>query len=460
VFWFTPEAATAPDGASIALGVPGRVTAGLACWMATWWLTEAIPVYATALLPLAVLPITGAHPLDSTASSYAHPLIFLFLGGFILALALERWRLHRRFAFAVLRAIGTAPHRLVAGFMLVAAMLSMWISNTAATLVMLPIAMSVIGLRDEAAPEQSNFPLCLLLGIAYAASIGGVGTIVGTPPNLFTASFMENELGVNVSFAEWMLVGLPVVALFLPLAWLLLTRVLYPVERAPLADLDLDVRPEPWTAGAKLTLVIFLLTALAWMLRPLLQNLPGLGLLSDTGIAVFAALLLFSIPVELKNKEFLMDWDTAKRIPWGVLILFGGGLALAGSISANGVGELLASLLTGLEDVPPLVVTAAVVMLMIFLTELTSNTATTTALVPIFAAVATGLGLDPVSVVIPAAMAASCAFMLPVATPPNAIIYGSGVITTPAMARAGIWLNVIGVALITLVTRITVGMVI
>lgn len=459
VFSITPEAATAPDGSAIAIGLPGRITAGLACWMATWWLTEAIPVYATALLPLAVLPVTGARALDATATAYAHPLIFLFLGGFLLALGLERWGLHRRFAFAVLRVVGTGPRMLVGGFMLVSAVLSMWISNTATALVMLPIAMSVINLQGDDTPEKKNFSLCLLLGVAYAASIGGVGTIVGTPPNLFTASFMASELDIQISFAEWMLIGVPVVVVFLPLAWLLLTRVIYPVGGASLAGADLDVHAEPWTRGARITLVIFLLTALAWMFRPLLVEIPGLGLLSDTGIAIVAALLLFAIPVDLGDRTFLLDWETATRVPWGVLILFGGGLALAGAISANGIGELLASTLAGLEDLPPLVLIMLVVMLIIFLTELTSNTATTTALVPIFAAVAVGLGLDPVAVIVPAAIAASCAFMLPVATPPNAIVYGSGAISTPAMARAGIWLNIIGIFLITLVTRVTLGLV-
>jgi len=459
-FWITPDSATAPDGSMIALGTPGRVTAGLACWMAAWWLTEALPVYATALLPLAVLPVTGTRTLNDTAAAYAHPLIFLFLGGFLLALALERWGLHRRFAYAVLRVVGTGPRMLVGGFMLVSAVLSMWISNTATALVMLPIAMSVISLQRDAGEGESNFALCLLLGVAYAASIGGVATIVGTPPNLFTASFLEKELGVQVSFAEWMLVALPVVILFLPLAWLLLTRVLFPVGTAPFSEDSLDLRAAPWTRGARITLVVFLATALAWMFRPLLVEIPGLALLSDTGIAITAALLLFAIPANLTQHEFLLDWETAKRVPWGVLILFGGGLALAGAISANGVGELLASSLTGLQDVPPLILTLLIVTMIIFLTELTSNTATTTALVPIFAAVAAGLGLDPVAVVIPAAIAASCAFMLPVATPPNAIVYGSGMITTPRMARAGIWLNIIGVFLVTLVTAVSMQLIV
>jgi sodium-dependent dicarboxylate transporter 2/3/5 len=453
VYTLVPDSSVGLDGELLELGRPGRVTAALACWMAIWWLTEAIPVYATALLPLAVLPLTGARSLELTASSYAHPLIFLFLGGFMLALALERWGLHRRFALAVLRVVGTQPSRLVAGFMFVSAALSMWISNTATALVMLPIAMSVIAMQDRDAPATRNFALCLLLGVAYGASIGGVGTIIGTPPNLFTVSFMARELGVEISFLRWMMIGVPVVIVFLPITWLLLTRVLFRVDAAGAAPITIDTRPEPWQRGARLTLIIFTLTAGAWILQPLLAKLPGLGNLSDTVIAIIAALLLFATPADLQARKFLMDWETVTRLPWGVLILFGGGLALAGTISANGIGELLAAQLDGLQGVPPIIVTLTVVALIIFLTELTSNTATTAALVPIFAAMAIGMGLDPVTVIIPAAIAASCAFMLPVATPPNAIVFGSGMISVPQMARAGVWLNLTGIVILTLLTQ-------
>jgi len=458
VFWLLPNSATPPGGEPITLGIPGRATAAPTLWMALWWLTEAVSIYATALLPLALLPLIGATDIHSTAQSYAHPLIFLFLGGFILALALEKWHLHRRFALSVLRLVGTRPATLVGGFMFVTAAMSMWITNTATTLVMLPILMSIIQLLPDDAPNRGNFSLCLLLGVAYSASIGGIGTIVGTVPNMFTVSFAQQELSRDISFASWMTIGLPLVVLFVPIVWWLLTRWIYPPGHEPIDGALLREPREPWSTGAKLTLAIFLLTAGCWISRPLLVKIPLLSGLSDTGIAIIAALLLFTLPVNLKRREFLMDWETALKLPWGILLLFGGGLALAGAISATGVGELLAMQLAGAHDVPPLVLTLLVVTLIIFLTELTSNTATTTALVPIFAAMAEGLGIDPLSVIIPAAIAASCAFMLPVATPPNAIVFGSGLIRIPQMARAGFWINLVGIVLISLTLHLILSL--
>jgi len=455
VYSLVPERAAGLNGEEIVLGTAGRATAGMAAWMALWWLTEATSIYATALLPLALMPLTGASTIKETASAYAHPLIFLFLGGFILALALERWHLHRRFAIRVLKLIGTKPATLVGGFMFVAATLSMWITNTATTLVMLPILLSIISLLDKDSPHRKNFSLCLLLGVAYAASIGGIGTIIGTVPNMFTVSFIQNELDIDISFAKWMTIGLPIVVLFVPLVWWMLTQWIYPPGDEAIDRSFLDEKPEPWTMGAKLTLTIFLLTAACWICRPLLIEWPPLSGLSDTGIAIIAALLLFSIPVNLKQREFLMDWDTALKVPWGVLILFGGGLALAGAIRANGVGELLANQLSILQGVPPLVMTLMVVSLIIFLTELTSNTATTTALIPIFAVMAEGLGINPLAIILPATIAASCAFMLPVATPPNAIVFSSNLISIPEMAKAGFWLNLTGILLISLLTQLT-----
>lgn len=457
VYWLVPEQATGLDGTPLVLGTAGRLTAALAVWMAMWWLTEAVSIYATALLPLALLPLGGTTDMNVTAQAYAHPLIFLFMGGFILALALEKWHLHRRFALAVLRLVGTKPATLVGGFMFVAATLSMWITNTATTLVMLPILMSIIQLLDKDAPNRENFSLCLLLGVAYSASIGGIGTIVGTVPNMFTVSFIQKELGTEISFARWMTFGLPVVIIFIPLAWWLLTRWIYPPGEKAIDGAILQEPPEPWSLGAKMTLVIFLLTAACWIGRPLLVKLPMLAGLTDTGIAIIAALLLFTLPVNLREREFLIDWDTALKLPWGILLLFGGGLALAGAIRSSGVGELLAAQLAGFHDVPPLVLTMLVVTLIIFLTELTSNTATTTALVPIFAVMAEGLGIDPLPIIIPATIAASCAFMLPVATPPNAIVFGSNLIRIPQMAKAGFWLNICGILVISLVLQLVLG---
>ncbi len=452
VYFMVPASFNGLDNEVVNIGHAGKVTAALACWMATWWLGESIPIYATALLPLAVLPLAGARTMKEAALGYAHPLIFLFVGGFMLALALERWNLHKRFALTVLRTIGTSPQKIVGGFMFVCAVMSMWITNTATTLVMLPIALSVLAIYENQFPDKPNLSLCLLLGIAYASSIGGTGTIVGTVPNIFTASFLESELDIKISFIQWMTFGVPFVALFVPLAWLLLTRFIYPVDNESIPEDVLDTKPEPWNMGARLTLCVFLFTAFCWMFRPLLIKLPALQYLSDSGIAIIAALLLFVIPSDIDKKEFLIDWETAVKIPWGIIILLGGGISLATAISSNGVSELLASYLSGLGTVHPLIMSLAVVSFIIFLTELTSNTATTTALVPMFAAMAVGLDIAPVSIILPATIAASCAFMLPVATPPNAIVFGSGKLRIPQMARAGIWLNLSGIIVITVLS--------
>jgi sodium-dependent dicarboxylate transporter 2/3/5 len=446
-----PESIITIDGSTLVLGVPGKVTAGLAVWMATWWLTEAISIYATALLPLAVLPLTGAQSVSKAAQAYAHPLMFLFLGGFILALALERWHLHRRFALFILRIVGTQPRRLVGGFMIAAATMSMWITNTATTIVMLPIALSVVAMQPETAWKH-RFAMCLLLGVAYSASIGGIGTIVGTTPNMFAVSFIENELKTVIGFSQWMVIGVPLVIVFVPVVWWLMTHVLLPLPKDQDNDaIDLNVSAEPWHRGAVLTLIIFATTALAWMGRPLLVKIPVLAHLSDTGIAIIAALILFVIPENIREKRFLMDWETALKVPWGVLLILGGGLCLAGAIQQNGVAQLLALQITAIGPVPPLVMTLLVVSLMMFLTELTSNVATTTALIPVVAATAVALNMEPLKLVIPATMAASCAFMLPVATPPNAIVFGSGMITIPAMAKVGFWLNLTGILIVSLI---------
>jgi sodium-dependent dicarboxylate transporter 2/3/5 len=471
-----PDAYLSSEGERLPVTPAGRATAAVAVWMAVWWLSEAIPVYATALLPLVLLPLLGAAPIRAAAAPYAHELIFLFMGGFLIALAMERWGLHRRLALATLRFSGERPSHVVGGFMLVTALLSMWVSNTATAIMLLPVATSVIALvaRQHGAPgvEQAladrssplrNFALCLLLGIAYAASIGGMGTPIGTPPNVLLLSYMKSHLGREVSFVRWMSVALPLVAVFLPLAWLLLTRVLYPIRLARIEGGRRLVREAlaelgPMVRGERIVLAVFLLAAGLWITRPLLTGLEVGGIaplagLSDAGVAMLAAMLLFVAPAERAPRRFVLDWETAMKLPWGILVLFGGGLSLAAAIQANGVGELLAAQVAGLAGTPPLWVVLAVVTLIVFLTELTSNTATTATLIPVLAALAPGLGLDPLLLIVPAALAASCAFMLPVATPPNAIVFGSGLVRIPDMSRAGFWLNWVGIALITLLAQ-------
>jgi len=462
----------------------GRPVAAVAALMAVFWVTEAIPIPATALLPIVLFPLVahGAIPVEQAAAPYGDDLIFLFMGGFMIGQAMQRWGLHRRIALRTIGLVGTKPASLVAGFMLASALLSMWVSNTATVVMMLPIALSIIDLvqhparpspgpsgehvrpkeSDVAAAGASSFAPCLLLGTAYAASIGGIGTLIGTPPNLLLAAFLKDEYGVEISFARWMMVGLPLVAVFLPLAWLVLTRWAFPIHR----DAIPAARPimgesvcesGPMTHAERRVLIVFAATAVMWMTRPLWVEwtLPGgarpLAGLSDAGIAIAAAVALFVLPAHRLTGDRLLDWAHAARIPWGVLVLFGGGLSLASAIKITGVAALIGDGVSSLNALPLWVLMLVITTIVIFLTELTSNTATTATLLPILGAVAIGLDVNPVLLTVPLAMAASCAFMMPVATPPNAIVFGSGQITIGQMCQAGIYLNAIGIALVMLV---------
>jgi len=439
------------------LDAGGWRTAAVATLMATWWITEAIPIPATALLPIVLFPILRVASVDGAAAPYANSVIFLFLGGFLLAGGMQRWGLHRRIAMRIVRAVGPGPRRLVGGFMAGTALVSMWVSNTATTAMMYPIGLSTSQLAkgdaDRAAEDGrgSRFELALLLGIAYASSIGGIGTLVGTPPNALLAGFFAEAYGVRVGFAQWLLVGVPLVLVLLPLAWLLLVRVVFPLGTEPLAgahDRLLSAAGEtgPPSRGEVRMAIVFAVTAAAWITQPLLARIvPGT---SDAGIAIAAGVAMFLVPVDARRGVFLLDWETAARVRWDVLLLFGGGLSLSDAIRRTGLSEWLGASLGALDALPVLAILAAVVFVMIFLTEITSNTASAAAFLPVLAALAVGLGEDPLLFAVPAAVAASCAFMLPVATPPNAIVFASGRIPLPAMARAGLVLNVVlGVAL-------------
>lgn len=463
VYLLVPDQAGSGD-TLVELGHTGRATAAVGVLMAVWWMTEALHVSATALLPIALFPLLGVLEIDEAASAYGNPLIFLFLGGFLLALAMQRWGFERRIALVALRVVGTSPRVMVGGFMVLTAVFSMWVSNTATVAMMLPIALSVI---DAAVPggreavrfghdaPGGRFARSLLLGIAVSASIGGVGTLIGTPPNLFLASFARDELGVEIAFAEWLLVGVPLVAVMLPLAWVVLTVVLFPpdVERSRVEGLLDGLRPDgPMRQAEWIVFVVFCCTAVAWVLRPWLVELTiggsqPLDGLSDAGIAVVAGVLLFVAPSGRGNGERVLDWETARQLPWGILVLFGGGLSLAGAIAATGVDDFLGLQVQGL-DLPPVLLVGVVTLVVVFLTEMTSNTATAAALVPIVAAVAPGLGLHPLALAIPVAVAASFAFMLPVATPPNAIVFGSGMVAMRDMMRLGVRLNLLSVVAI------------
>ncbi len=433
-------------------------TAAVAVLMACWWISEAIPIPATALLPLVLFPLLGVAGIKGAAAPYAHPLIFLFLGGFLIALGMQRWNLHRRIALNLIRLTGTRPAGLIAGFMIATAALSMWVSNTATTMMMVPIALSVVQLVAGSAEtirerDRRTFAVALMLGIAYAASIGGVGTLIGTPPNAFRAAFLEEGDGVEVGFARWLRIGVPLVAVMLPIAWLVLTRIVAPIDLGAEAHPDNVIATEieamgPMSRGERTVLVVFVLTATLWILRPLISaQVPGIGL-NDSTIAILGGLLLFVLPVDLAKGEFALTWHWAEKLPWGVLILFGGGLTLASAIKATGLAAWIGAGTGSLAAMPALIIVLAITALVIFLTELTSNTATTATFVPIVASVAIGLGENPLMLVVPAVLAASYAFMMPVATPPNAIVFGSGHVTIAEMVRAGLWLNIVGVAVI------------
>ena len=447
---------TATEGTSatpIVIDQSVRITIAVTLWMAIWWITEAIPLAVTALLPLIIFPISGVNTFKVSANAYAHPLIFLFLGGFLVSIAIQKSGLHRRFAVSILRSVGREPSHLVGGFMVATAILSMWLSNTATTVMMLPIALSVI----TGQPSGSDFSKCLLISIAYSASIGGMATLIGTPPNLYIASYFSEVLNIEIGFVQWMAIGLPCSLLLLPCAWYYLTKVHFSLPlSSPGQDHDLSGEKLVWhelDRGSRVTLVIFVALIAGWILRPFLAETQIFGLapfnhINDAGIALLAAFALFVVPVNLKDYTAVLVWEDTRGLPWDTLLLFGGGLSLAATIKSSGADEVIGMWVSGIPSYPPIVVSAIIVAVIILLTELTSNIATTATLVPIFVAAAPLIGLD-VNVLVPMiALAASCAFMLPVATPPNAIVFGSGHIRALDMARTGFVMNVVALATI------------
>lgn len=440
------------------LSIQGWHTLGLALLMAIWWSTEPIPIGVTALLPLILLPLIGGGEITSAAIPYANPLVFLFLGGFLLAAGVKRWGLHRRLAYSVVHAIGTEPRRLVLGFMVATGTISMGISNTAAVVLMLPVATSVIAVLAEAHGTDDgnvhNFSRALLLGLAYGASIGGMGTLIGTPPNALLAGYLAESHGIDLSFAAWAAVGIPLVLIFLPLAWLVLTRLAFPVSAAFSVSMADDVvakladREPPSRAEWRVAMV-FLTAAALWITRPLLNGHPGLENLSDPGIALACAIALFLVPNGLAGRgQFLLRWQDAQQIPWSVLLLFGGGLSLASAMDRSGLAQWIGEGLASIDGMPPLgfllILTATVVLL----TELASNTATVAALLPVVATMAAATGVDLVVLAAAVALGASCAFMLPVATPPNAIVFSTGELRVVDMMKAGFYMNLLSIVLV------------
>lgn len=432
-----------PDG----LSVEGWRTAGVALLMAVLWITEAVPIPATALLPLVLFPALHLGDIRETAAPFANPIIFLFLGGFIIALAMQRWNLHRRVAINLIGFMGTRPSRIIAGFLLASALVSMWVSNTSTALMMLPIALSVVQLLpagESRSAETRAFSSALLLAVAYGATTGGMATLIGTPPLALLAAYVGKVYQFNIGFGQWMLLGVPVMLVTLPIVYLVLTRIsfrLTPGEVPGMADLirSEKTRLGPFSRAETIVALVFGGTALGWVTLPWLQKF--LPLLSDTSIAMTGALLLFVIPVNWRRGEFAMNWEATKSLPWEVLLLFGGGLSLAGNIEKHGLSRYLGDLCAGLGGAPMLVTLCVVCFAILMLTELTSNTATAATFLPIVAALAISLGQNPLLFLVPAALASNCSYMMPVGTPPNAIVFGSGHITLPQMAKAGMILN-------------------
>ncbi|MEP7160026.1 MAG: DASS family sodium-coupled anion symporter [Dermatophilaceae bacterium] len=471
------------------LSHPGKLTAATAVLMGAWWMTEAIPIPATALMPLIIFPAVGRQvTVSEVGASYGADIIFLFMGGFLIALAMQRWNLHRRMALLTVRLMGTKSTNVIAGFMLATAFLSMWVSNTATAVMMLPIGVSVLLLVAEQSSEgtvttadgptadgptadgptadgptgrptkaevtKTNFGTALMLGIAYSASLGSLATIIGTPPNTLLVGYLRENFDINIGFGQWMMVGLPLAIVFNVIAWFVLSKVLFKpeIERIPggrqLMDNEL-AKLGPVSRGELRVLVIFVLAALAWVSLPLIMDKPPL---SDAGIAVIAGVLLFLLPAGANRGVRLLDWDTATTLPWGVLLLFGGGLALSAQFTKSGLSTWIGARVSSWTGVSTILLIVLFTIGILLLTEMTSNTATAATFLPVAGGVAIGVGAHPMLLAVPVALAATCAFMLPVATPPNAIAYGSGYVTSAQMLKGGVWLNLVGIVLIPIVT--------
>ncbi|MFP4591546.1 MAG: SLC13 family permease [Halobacteriales archaeon] len=456
VYWVAPTSAPPSANAVLAATI----------WIAIWWMTEAIPIPATALLPVVIFPLVGPGDVADATRPYADPINFLLLGGFLLALGIERWGLHRRLALAVLERVGTRTDRLVLGFMLTAGFLSMWISNSATAMLMVPIGMAVLAsvggerathmVEGVAAPleetERGRIGLALMLGIAYGASIGGVATLIGSPPNAVFAGVAESSFGVEVSFLDWLVLAGPIAAVFLVVAWWAVLRLVRPrAVSIPGGDAHLAAQREALghpSRPERRVAAVFATVALAWMLRPLgLESVvPGL---SDAAIAVLGGLALFAIPSGTGAGR-LLGWDDVGRLPWGVLVLLGAGFSIASAFQQSGLDVWIGEQLVAVGDVGAVVTVGLVVLTVVFLTEVNSNTATASVFMPIMAAIGVTLGFPPLQLMAAAALSASFAFMLPVATPPNAIVFASGAVTVPEMSRVGLWLNLLAVVAITL----------
>ncbi len=429
----------------------------VALWMITWWITETVSISVTALIPLTIFPLFNIMDMKTVSANYGSPIVFLFFGGFVMALALEKVNLHKRIALNIVKLTGTTPNKVVLGFMIATAFLSMWISNTATTVVMLPIGLSVISLltndEDGFTEKDKNFALNLMLGIAFAANVGGISTIIGTPPNTIVVGFMEQEYGMQISFFKWMLMGVPFSCIMIGIIYFILVVVVYPNGLSKLSN-SRDIISEeldklgPIKKTERRVLIIFALTIFLWIFRIYINKYIPFISLSDAGISMLAAFSLFSIPFHFNQGIFSLDWADTKKLPWGILILFGGGLSLASALSATGVIDFIGEIVSSNTGLSAFVIGSILILIMLFMTELMSNVALVAIFAPVVAGIAIGLDYEILHMLIPIAMASSCAFMLPMATPPNAIVFASGHIQVHEMAKAGVLLNIISVIII------------
>ncbi len=442
----------------------GDTVIAVALWMIIWWISEAVSISVTALLPLFLFPLLKVMPIEDVGANYGSPIVFLFFGGFVLALALEKVNLHKRIALNIIKLTGTTPNKVILGFMIATASLSMWISNTATAVVMLPIAMSVIALlvndEDGFTKSDQNFSLSVMLGIAFSANAGGIATVIGTPPNSVMIGLLENQYNIEISFLKWMVIGLPFSIVLIAISYLVLVKLMYPSRQLKFTASKEVIHDElqklgPMSGKEKMVMAIFGVTVFLWIFRTVINDIfPDLKL-NDTMISMMAAVAMFALPYNLKKGDFLIEWKDTQKLAWGILILFGGGLALAEAMQVSGIVDLVANAIAS-SEISVLLTASLLIVLMLFMTELMSNVALVAVLAPVVAGIALGLGLPIVYLLIPVTMASSCAFMLPMATPPNAIVFASGYIKVHEMARVGIILNLIASAILILMFQFVI----
>lgn len=447
LFYFHPEGLSKPANAVLASAV----------WVAIWWITEALPIAVTALLPIILFPLSGGLDLEATTASYGHKYVFLYIGGFIVAIAIEKWNLHKRIALNIIKIVGTNVVYIILGFMIATAFLSMWISNTATAVMILPIGMAIVSqLKDNPKTiENENliFGKALMLSIAYSASIGGMATLIGTPPNLVLAGVVKSTYGVEITFTQWFKFGFPISILLLFICWAYLTKFAFKFKQKAFPGGRSEIINQINKLGKisyeeKIVLSVFIFTAFAWISRSFLIN-KFIPAVDDTIIGMFAGCLLFLLPSS-KNKIRLLNWDDAIKLPWGIILLFGGGMALALGFETSGLAVWIGQQMISLSTMPLILILLILITSVNFLTEITSNLATTAMLLPVLVSLASAIGVHPYLLLLGATVAASCAFMLPVATPPNAVVFGSGYLRIEDMVRKGFWMNIISIALLTL----------